>query len=119
MKAYKSNFTKTLNPSDSSPGKLSEMAKVHKSNVLLYPMVSMVEREKYYLPKFLDSLIKPHLPITYLLKLTSLYMDHVKQFKFNKNQIMVICVVVSLFAKFPLSEANEVIANCLYHKHDS
>ena len=92
------------------------MANFHKSNVHvpLRPMGSVVETAEYDLAKFLDSLIKPPLQDMYSLKSTSQFMDQVKHFKFNKNQIMVSFSAVSLFTNVPLSETIEIIGNRPY-----
>ena len=57
----------TLIPSGSKPGKLYGLAKVRKDNTPLRPVVSMVGTPEYKLAKFLDNLIKLHIPDTYLL----------------------------------------------------
>ena len=72
-----------LIPSESKPGKLYGLAKVNKDNTHLRPVVSMVETPKYKLPKYLDSLIKPHIPDTYLLKSTDDFIERLKQFPCN------------------------------------
>ena len=54
-----------LIPSGSKPGKLYGLAKVHKDNTPLRPVVSMVGTPEYKLAKYLDNLIKPHIPDTY------------------------------------------------------
>ena len=59
-------YTKLI-PSGSKPGKLYGMAKVHKSDVPLRPVISMIGTPEYKLAKFLDDLIKPHIPDTHLL----------------------------------------------------
>ena len=47
------------------PGKLYALAKVNKNNTLFRPVVSMVRTPKYNLAKYLNNLIKPHIPDTY------------------------------------------------------
>ena len=101
-------------PSSSSPGKLYGMAKVHKANVPLRPVVSMIGTPEYELSKFLDNFIKPYIPDRYLLKSTDRFMERLKQFQFSKNQVMVNFDVVSLFTNVPLSETIELIADRIY-----
>ena len=48
------------------------------------------------------------------LKSTPQFMKQVRQFKFNKKQIMVSFNVVSLFTNVPLYKTIEIIANRLY-----
>ena len=62
-----------LIPSGSKPGKLYGQAKVHKSNVPLRPVVSMVDTPEYNLAKYLDNMIKPYIPDIHLLRSTTPY----------------------------------------------
>ena len=73
----------TLIPSGSKPGKLYGLAKVHKDNTPLQPIVSMVGTHEYKLAKYLDNLLKPHIPDTYLLKSTDDFIECLKQFPCN------------------------------------
>ena len=73
----------SLIPSGSKPGKLYGLAKVHKDNTPLRPVVSMVGTPEYKLAKYLDNLIKPHIPDTYLLKYTDDFIERLKQFPCN------------------------------------
>ena len=63
----KVNDFEKLIPVGSKPGKLYGMAKVHKNQVPLRPVVSMVGTPEYNLAKYPDKLIKPFIPDTYLL----------------------------------------------------
>ena len=63
----------SLISTDSKPGKLYGLFKVHKINNPARPVVSMIRIPEYKLAKFLDSVIKPsildkccHQPITLL-----------------------------------------------------
>ena len=73
-----------LSPSGKNPGKLYGLAKAYKDNTLLRPFVSMVGTPEYKVVKYLDSLIKPHIPDTYLLKSTDDFIERLKQFPCNK-----------------------------------
>ena len=68
-----------LIPSGSKPGKLYGLAKVHKSNVPLRPVVSMVDTPEYNLAKCLDIMIKPYIPDTHLLRSTEDFLKRLKQ----------------------------------------
>ena len=46
----------------SSPGKLYGLVKVHKENNPLRPVCSMINTPEHCLAKFLDNIIKPHIP---------------------------------------------------------
>ena len=67
-----------LIPSGSKPGKLYGQAKVHKSNVPLRPVVSMVDTPEYNLAKYLDNMIKPYIPDTHLLRSTEDFLERLK-----------------------------------------
>ena len=105
----------TLIPSGSKPGKLYGLAKVHKDNTPLRPIVSMVGTPEYKLAKYLDNLIKPQIPNTYmLLKSTDDFIERLKQFRCNDSYRIVSFDVVSLFTNVPLSKTIELIINRLY-----
>ena len=57
-----------LIPNGSKPGKLYGMAKVHKPDIPLRRIASMISTPEYKLAKFLDGLIKPHIPDRFLLR---------------------------------------------------
>ena len=103
-----------LIPSGSKPGKLYGLAKVHKDNPLLRPVVSMVGTPEYKLAKYLDILMKPLIPDTYLLKSTDDFYKRLKQFPCNNSYRIVSFDVVSLFTNIPLSETIELIINRIY-----
>ena len=104
----------TLIPSGSKPGKLYGLAKVHQDNTPLRLVVSMVGTPEYKLAKYLDNLIKPHIPDTYLLKSTDNFIECLKQFPCNHLYRIVSFDVVSLFTNVPFSETIELIINRLY-----
>ena len=80
-----------LIPSGSQPGKLYGIAKVHKTNVPLRPVVSMVGTPEYKLAKYLDNLIKPHIPNTNLLRSTENFIEKLKECSCNnKNTRLVL-----------------------------
>ena len=103
-----------LIPSGSKPGKLYGLAKIHKNNVPLRPVVSMVDTPEYHLAKYLDNLIKPHIPDSYLLKSTDDFIQRLSKFPCNNSQTMVSFDVVPLFTNVPLSETIELIIEHLY-----
>ena len=74
----------------------------------------MVGTPEYKLAKYLDNLIKPHIPDTYLLKSTDDFIERLEQFPCNNSYHIVSFDVVSLFTNVPLSETIELIINRLY-----
>ena len=108
-----------LIPSGSQPGKLYGIAKVHKTNVPLRPVVSMVGTPEYELAKYLDNLIKPHIPDTHLLDSTENFIERLKECPCNNKNTMVSFDVVSLFTNVPLAETIELVIERLYDNNNS
>ena len=73
----------------------------------------MIGTPEYKLAKFLDDLIKSHIPGTYLLKFTQEFTDRLKEIPFNNGNSMVSFDAVSLFANVPLAETIELIIDRL------
>ena len=90
------------------------MAKVHKDQVPMRPVVSMVGTPEYNLAKYLDQLIKPYISDKYLLRSTDDIIERLKQFSINSHNIVVSFDVFSLFTNVPLAETIELIINRLY-----
>ena len=106
-----------LIPNGSKPGKLYGMAKVYKPDIPLKPVVSMINTPEYKLAKFLDRLIKPHIPDRFLLHSTEHFIDSLKDVPYSKKDSMVSFDVVSLFTNVPLPETIEIIINYLYEEN--
>ena len=87
---------------------------MHKSDVPLRPVISMIGTPEYKLIKFLDDLMKPHIPDTYLLKSTQEFTDRLKETPFNNGNLMVSFDAVSLFTNVPLAETIELIIDRMY-----
>ena len=87
---------------------------MHKSDVPLRPVISMIGTPEYKLAKFLDDLIKPHIPDTHLLKSTQEFTDRLKETPFNNGNSMVSFDAVSLFTNVPLAETIELIMDRMY-----
>ena len=108
-----------LIPSEFQPGKLYGIAKVYKTNVPLRPVVSMVGTPEYKLAKCLDSLIKSHIPDTYVLRSTENFIERLKKCPCNNKNTMVSLEVVSLFTNVPLAEMIESVIERLYDNNNS
>ena len=78
--------------------------KIHKRDNPLRPVVSMIGTPEYQLAKFLDSLIKPYIPQTYMLQSTNQFLDHLANFQFYPAHKLVSFDVSSLFTNIPLEE---------------
>ena len=106
-----------LIPNGGKLGKLYGMAKVHKLHIPLRPVVSMKNTPEYKLAKFLDGLIKPHIPDRFILQSTEHFIDCLKDVPYSKKYNMVSFDVVSLFTNVPLPETIEIIINYLYEEN--
>ena len=108
-----------LNPSGSQPGKLYGLCKAHKTGMPLRPVVSMIGTAEYKLSKFLDDMIKPHIPSRSMLTSTSNFLERLKTFVFHPKDILVSFDVVSLFTNVPLAETIDIIADHIYQKPET
>ena len=95
LKNYDSKITNSLIPSGSQPGKLYGLAKVHKDECPLRPVVSMINTSKCKLAKFLDNIIQPHTSHEYMLKSTGDFINKLHSYKFSSGQKLVSFDVVS------------------------
>ena len=101
-------------PSGSQPGKLYGLCKAHKPGHPLRPVVSMINTAEYHLAKFLDKIIKPHIPSEYMLNSSSGFLEKLKTFCFRPSDILVSFDVVSLFTNVPLNQTIDMIADHIY-----
>ena len=67
-----------------------EIAKVHKTNVPLRPVVSMVGTPEYKLAKYLDNLIKPQISDTYLLRSTENFIERLEECPCNNKTLWLV-----------------------------
>jgi len=81
----------------------------------------MVNTPEYPLAKFLDSIIKPYIPDEYMLKSTNDFINKLKEFRGDQNQVMVSFGVMSLFTNVPLEETININAEYIFldNKNDS
>ena len=104
FKEFGPETVEKLSPSGSSPGKTYGLVKVHKDNNPVRPAVSIIGSPEYQLAKFLDAIIKPFIPQTYMLKSNKQFLDQINNFQFDVNQKLVSFDVSSLFTNVPLEE---------------
>ena len=74
----------------------------------------MICTAEYKLAKFLDEIMKPHIPSCSMLTSTSNFLEMLKTFVFNPDDILVSFYVVSLFTIVPLVDTIDIIANHIY-----
>ena len=80
------------------------------------PVISMIGSAEYHLAKFLDNLIKPHIPDTYMVGSTPAFLDKLKEVTFSPTDCLVSFDVASLFTNVPLKETIDTISRYLYPK---
>ena len=79
----------------------------------------MVGTPEYKLAKYLDNLIKPHIPDTYLLRSMENFIERLKECPCNNTNTMVSFEVVSLFTNVPLAETIELVIERLHENNNS
>ena len=105
-------------PSGSQPGKMYGLCKVHKPNLPFRPVVSMINTAEYNIAKYLNKIIKPHLPTKHMLDSTGSFLESLKQFDFKPTDLLVSFDVVSLFTNVPLKETIQIIAEKIYQSKE-
>ena len=108
------NVYDKLVPSGSSPGKIYGMVKVHKKDYPLRPVVSMLNTPEYNLAKFLDDIIKPNIPKSFMVDSSINFLDELKLTQLTPSDHMVSFDVKSLFTNVPLYFTISIIAEHIY-----
>ena len=89
----------------SQPAKLYGLPKVHKKDISMRPVLSMVNTAQYTIAKYLDHLLKPLLFSKYECKDSFEFVNFISNLEVNTNtEHMVSFDVVSLFTNVPLNE---------------
>ena len=66
-------------PNGCRPGVLYGLAKVHKQNCPLRPVVSMIGTPQYSLAKYLHGIINPAIPSQFMLSSTKEYIEKLEE----------------------------------------
>ena len=103
-----------LLPTGSQPGRLYGMAKVHKNNCPMRPVLSAINTPEYHLAKWLESQVKPLLNSRYTVTSSSVFIDELRQQKPNPTDHCVSFDIKSLFTNVPLREVIDDIANTVF-----
>ena len=74
----------------------------------------MINTPEYKLAKFLDNIIKPHIPHEYMLKPTGDCINKLHLYQFSSGQKFVSFDVVSRFTNVPHEETIKLIADELF-----
>ena len=106
---------KKLIPKGSGPGKIiRHVQNSQKKGNLMRPVLSMIGTAKYQLTKFLDSLIKPNLPDSFMLNSTDDFLEKLNKFPIQPGDKCLSFDVCSLFTNVPLTETIQIVADHLY-----
>ena len=117
MQLYKNDkissyLYKTLRSSDSVLPKIYGLPKIHKPNVPLRPIVSVIGTATYLLAKFLKQILVPLVGNTqYTVKNSSKFVELISSIKVGKSESQVWFDEVSLFTSVPLKTAKTTVAN--------
>ena len=75
----------------------------------------MIDTPEYKLAKFLDSIIKPFIPDSYIIQSSEEFLNKINTFNFNSpNQFLVSFDEKLLFTNVPLSQTIDIIANYIF-----
>ena len=91
--------------------KLYGTCKVLKEHYPLRPIVSMLNTPSYKLAKYLDIIIKPHIPKQYYVENNKVFLEKLCKYKCKDNNYCISFEVVSLFTNVPLNETLQMITN--------
>ena len=99
----------TLQSSEGHAARIYGLPKIHKQNVPLRPIVSMIGTPMYNLSKYLCPFIKPIVAEDYIVKNSSDFTEHIKTLNINSDEIQASFDVVSLFSNIAVKLATDII----------
>ena len=105
---------KSILPTGCRPGAIYGLAKVHKQDIPLRPVISMLNTPQYGLAKYLHSVIQPCIPSGYMLKSTSDFIEKLKDIELCNSANLVSFDVESLFTNVPLDETINLAVDYVY-----
>ena len=74
----------------------------------------MLNTAEYKIGKYLDSIIKKHIPSKFMVESTTSFLNRLQKFKFQPSDTLISFDVVSLFTNVPLKETINLIADRIY-----
>lgn len=112
------NLRDKLTPVGSQPGKLYGMAKIHKPNIPLRPVVSMTNSATYHLAQYLDNILKPHINTSYMLNSSFDFIDKLNNLP-TPLEAKTLCSfdVVNLFTNIPLNETIDIACDLVFNSN--
>ena len=103
-------------PQGSQPGRLYGMAKIHKPNCPMRPVLSAIGTPEYSLAKWLEDKLKPYLVDPFSVKSSALFIEELSTIKPNPSDICVSFDIKSLYTNVPLKEVIKDIITVVYDK---
>ena len=109
-----------LLPRGSQPGKLYGMAKNHKANCPLRPVLSAINTAEYAICKWFETEIKPFYNSKWSVTSTQSFIEDLNSIKPCQSDVCVSFDIKSLYTNVPLNEVIDDVADVLYNdKSDS
>ena len=106
-----------IRPSGCGIGRLYGSCKVHKKDFPVRPIVSMINTPEYELAKYLDGVIKTHIPNKYSISSNTQFLERLQEFDLQEDDYFVSFDVVSLFTNVPLNETITMVANKIFENN--
>ena len=92
-----------LVPSGSQPAKINGLAKMHKENTPLRPVVSMIRTAENNPAKYRFKIINDAMPTTYMVNSTESFVNQISSFDYKPSHVLVSYDVDSSFTNIPLN----------------
>ena len=109
-----------LYPRGSQPGRIYGMAKNHKKDCPLRPVLSAINTAEYELSKWLEVQIKPYYNGKWSVSSTQEFVRNLGEVKPKSTDILVSFDIRSLYTNVPLNEVIDDVTNAMYDaKNDS
>lgn len=112
--AISNEIYKQLYASGSSPGLLYGLAKIHKNNVPMRPILAAYKTATYKLGKFLIPLIEPFTQNGYTLKNSYDFVDIIQGLKLSSSNFMVSLDIKSLYTNVPVIETINILITKIF-----
>merc|ERR1712096_604980 len=109
----------SLIPKGSQPGKMYGMAKHHKIDCPLRPVLSAIGTPEYGLCKWLENQLKPLLKSKWIINSNIQFMECLSNIKPQKADVCRIFDVKSLYTCVPLGETINIVADEVYSNENS
>ena len=104
----------SLIPKGSQPGKMYGMAKHHKTDCPLRPVLSAIDTPEYGLCKWLEIQLKPLLKSKWIINSNIEFMDSLKTIKPKEGDVCRTFDIKSLYTCVPLEETINMVADDVY-----